>query len=95
MACRWHPKYRVPAGEPKSSGWRAFVNSNQLDRAAYQAAYAILSGATNPPPPVDRIAEIIKNIFEPLCDADCAVPVGKFFNVAAEDAVQNSTRRQS
>jgi hypothetical protein len=72
------------------------MNANQLDRAAYQAAHAILSSLDSRAPvrPINDIAEIIKNAFEPLCCADRAVTgaaVGNIFHAAVDSAVPNNT----
>ena len=72
------------------------MNANQLDRAAYQAAHAIMTSSdagARRSRPIDGIADIIKNVFEPLCDADGAVPGGKNFHVAADSAAQSRTGR--
>jgi hypothetical protein len=69
------------------------MNSRQLDRAAYVAAHAILSSvASRGGRATDAVADIIKDIFEPLCDAvpaSSAVMTEKFLHIPAESAARN------
>jgi len=71
------------------------MTARQLDRAAYVAAHAILSTTgTRRSHAIDDVAETIKNIFEPLCDADPArKPVfsQKILHSAAESAARNGS----
>lgn len=70
------------------------MTARQLDRAAYVAAHAILSTGTRRSHAIDDVAETIKNIFEPLCDADPArkpVPSQKILHSAAESAARNGS----
>ena len=88
---RWRPTTGRQQGSQSILG----MNANQLDRAAYQAAHAILSslGSRALERPIDEIAETIKSVFEPLCSADCAVTraaVGNIFHAAVDSAVPNT-----
>jgi hypothetical protein len=68
------------------------MNANQLDRAAYQAAHAILSslGSRALERPIDEIAKTTKSVFELFCCADRAVTgavVGNIFHAIVDSAV--------
>jgi hypothetical protein len=77
------------------------MNHNELDRAAFRAAYSIASsrlsdsGLACPGAghshAIDGLAAIIKEVFEPLCNAEIAQRAArteKFLPFPAENAAQ-------
>ena len=71
------------------------MTARQLDRTAYVAAHAILSTTgVRRTHAIDDVAEIIKAIFEPLCDAEPArttILPQKILHSAAESAARNGS----
>jgi hypothetical protein len=91
---------------PPSAGgalvkWGVAMNHNELDRAAYRAAYSVASTGvgdselacpgTRHSHAIDCLAAIIKEVFEPLCNAEIAgraARTEKVLPFRAENAAQ-------